>query len=279
MSKPTETNNKIPFSFALRIGGETLNISGSVPEGECRTTDLLPLLLGLCEAITGAAVRELPNTQRVSCGPGCGACCRQLVPISHTEAAWLHHTVLPGLDPAHRGRVDSRIREAAVVLEKFGLTEAIRGLPAEPDPETRQSTGLRYFLAGIPCPFLEDDSCSIHPQRPLACREYLVTSPAAACGHPEPGTISPVPIPLKPSHALIRLDAGSPPIPGWRTMIDALSDPAAPVPQVVPNAIGFLKKFLAELLERANLETPLTPRTSPPTPERIQPESGSRSRS
>lgn len=248
VSQPTGPNNHTPFSFALRIGGETLDISGSVPAGECRTTDLVPLLLGLCEAITGAAVRGLPNTQRVSCGPGCGACCRQLVPISHTEAAWLSHKVLPGLDPAHRERVDSRIREAAAILETSGLTDAIRGLPAEPDPELRQSTGLRYFLAGIPCPFLENDSCSIHPQRPLACREYLVTSPAAACSHPEPGVISPVPIPLKPSHALIRLDAESTASPGWRTMPDSLTDPKLPTDRPVPDPIGFLRNFLDRLV-------------------------------
>jgi Fe-S-cluster containining protein len=248
VSQPTGPDHPIPFSFALRIGGETLDISGSVPAGECRTTDLVPLLLGLCEAITGAAVRELPPTRKVSCGPGCGACCRQLVPISQTEAAWLRDVVLPGLDPAHRDRVASRLREAAAILETSGLTQPVRGLPAESDPERRQATGLRYFLAGIPCPFLEDESCSIHPQRPLACREYLVTSPAVACAHPEPGAISPVPIPLKPSHALIRLDARSS-APGWRTMIDALLTPDPQESPTVPDAIGLLKDFLAAMLK------------------------------
>jgi Fe-S-cluster containining protein len=36
----------------------------------------------------------------------------------------------------------------------------------------------------MPCPFLEDESCSIHPDRPLVCREYLVTSPAELCAGP-----------------------------------------------------------------------------------------------
>ena len=38
-----------------------------------------------------------------------------------------------------------------------------------------------YFSQQIACPFLEDESCSIHPSRPVACREYLVTSPAEHC--------------------------------------------------------------------------------------------------
>lgn len=248
MSLPAP-NDPIPFSFSLRIGAETLDLSGSVPGGPCKVTDLMPLLHALCNAVTDAAVRQLPPSAKVSCGPGCGACCRQLVPISHSEAAWLFHEVLPNLEPGHRSRVESRVREAAELLEKSGLSESIRDLPFEPDRECRQSTGLRYFLTGIPCPFLENASCSIHPQRPLACREYLVTSPADACANPTPGTITPVAIPLKPSGAMIRLDAKTT-APGWRTMMDALLDPNRSESRQIPDAIGFLKEFLTELLGR-----------------------------
>ena len=48
---------------------------------------------------------------------------------------------------------------------------------------------------GIPCPFLEDESCSIHPARPLVCREYLVTSPAELCAGPAQEGVTPVPVP------------------------------------------------------------------------------------
>jgi hypothetical protein len=33
----------------------------------------------------------------------------------------------------------------------------------------------------MPCPFLEDESCSIYVDRPMVCREYHVTSPAERC--------------------------------------------------------------------------------------------------
>ncbi|MBN8458791.1 MAG: YkgJ family cysteine cluster protein [Verrucomicrobia bacterium] len=244
-------NDPIPFSFSLRIGAETLDLSGSVPDGPCTVTDLMPLLHALCNAVIEAAVRQLPPPAKVSCGPGCGACCRQLVPISHSEAAWLLHEVLPNLAPDHRSRVESRIREASIRLETSGLSDLIRNLPTEADRECRQSIGLRYFLTGIPCPFLENASCSIHPQRPLACREYLVTSPADACASPTPGTIHPVSIPLKPSGAMIRLDAKAT-APGWRTMMDALLDSNRAASRQIPDAIGFLKEFLTELLGRSH---------------------------
>ena len=39
----------------------------------------------------------------------------------------------------------------------------------------------RYFAAQIPCPLLEDERCSVYEERPLVCREYLVTTPAERC--------------------------------------------------------------------------------------------------
>ena len=55
------------------------------------------------------------------------------------------------------------------------------------------SIGMDYFRLGIACPFLEDESCSIHPDRPIACREYLVTSPPriARAPRPRPSAASP----------------------------------------------------------------------------------------
>jgi hypothetical protein len=61
---------------------------------------------------------------------------------------------------------------------------------------------LQYFYEGIACPFLEDESCSIHESRPLACREYLVTSPAENCSAPTAETVRMVDLAIKPSHAL-----------------------------------------------------------------------------
>jgi hypothetical protein len=44
-----------------------------------------------------------------------------------------------------------------------------------------QELSRRYFRLQMPCPFLEDESCSIYADRPMVCREYHVTSPAERC--------------------------------------------------------------------------------------------------
>jgi hypothetical protein len=64
---------------------------------------------------------------------------------------------------------------------------------------------MSYFRLGIPCPFLERESCSIHADRPLACREYLVTSAAENCASPTRDTVECVPMPVRLSGALGRL--------------------------------------------------------------------------
>jgi hypothetical protein len=63
----------------------------------------------------------------------------------------------------------------------------------------RQALGLEYFKRGIHCPFLVEGACSIHFDRPLACREYLLTSTAADCASPRLETVHMITIPIKVS--------------------------------------------------------------------------------
>jgi hypothetical protein len=58
---------------------------------------------------------------------------------------------------------------------------------------------------GLACPFLEDESCSIHPYRPSICREYLVTSPAEHCAELGRKPVASIPVSIRLSEALSRL--------------------------------------------------------------------------
>jgi Fe-S-cluster containining protein len=80
----------------------------------------------------------------------------------------------------------------------------VRGFDALPEEQYR-TVHPRYFALGIPCPFLEDESCSIHPQRPLICREYLVTSDPALC-HDAPERARTVKLSTFVSHAVTKLE-------------------------------------------------------------------------
>jgi hypothetical protein len=111
--------------------------------------------------------------------------------------------------------------------------------------------GLRYFQLGLACPFLEDESCSIHANRPVACREYLVTSPAEACAQPAGGAVRDVPLPANVGRAARAMDqqaSGS--TAGWVPLIFALewaeAHPDEPAPRPGP---VLLQELFARLLE------------------------------
>ena len=90
--------------------------------------------------------------------------------------------------PADRRKaLSARFAAAEAAIDRAGLKE--RG-----DRSDRELT-VAYFAQGIPCPFLEDESCSIHPERPLVCREYLVTSPAELCAGAAQEGVTPVAVP------------------------------------------------------------------------------------
>ncbi len=80
--------------------------------------------------------------------------------------------------------------------------------------------GAAYFRRAVACPFLEAERCSIHADRPLACREYAVTSPAAACSFPRADLVHGLPLAGRPSRALMqvgRRDTRN----GWLLLVDA----------------------------------------------------------
>jgi hypothetical protein len=115
--------------------------------------------------------------------------------------------------------------------------------------------GLDYFRIGVPCPFLEDESCSIHKERPIACREYLVTSPAEFCAKQEPGKVKGVPIPADVSHSVRAADRGSSPV-GWVPLLMSLdwakNNPEPPVTRTGP-------ALVQQVFERMTGQTPPAP--------------------
>jgi len=201
-------SDSVPVSFKLRLGQESFSVEAEVPGGPARVVDLLPVIQPLANAVVQAAVRQgMAGGAEVSCRPCCGACCRQPVPIAHSEARRLTQ-ILARLPEERRRAVETRFETAVEDLDTHGLLERVGAFADLDEADDRQELALEYFRLGIACPFLEDESCSIHPHRPLACREYLVTSPAERCACPTPEGIEMVPIPARPSVALFRLSEG-----------------------------------------------------------------------
>ena len=154
----------------------------TVPNAAVPAAEVVPALQGLVNAVVEAAEKG----KAISCRKGCGACCRQLVPVSRTEGERLLQ-VLDAMPAERREIVRARFAAAEKAIDVAGLSDR-KG-------RTDRDLSTAYFALRIPCPFLEEESCSIHPERPLVCREYLVTSPAELCAGPEQQGVTPVAVP------------------------------------------------------------------------------------
>jgi len=190
----------------LSMGGEPVLLQIDYPSRAVPLSDMLPILHGLASAVTEAASRG----REVSCRAGCGACCRQAVPVSPSEAVALARLV-EALPEPKRGEVKARFAEAVRRLEAAGLGPLLRA-SGRPGGPTGRALGVAYFAAGIACPFLVEESCSIHADRPTACREYLVTSPAAECARPTEEAVHVVPIPVSVAGAARAMEGSAMPL-------------------------------------------------------------------
>lgn len=175
----------------LRLGTERLQARFSVSEEPISARDLLPIARAIVGRIMQQAIDDVnASGKEISCKAGCGACCRQLVPLSTAEARMVADLVEAMPEP-RRTEIKQRFARALESLEASGLLAKLRNRK-DWVPEDVERVGMEYFHLGIACPFLEEESCSIHPDRPLTCREYLVTSPAENCAQPRRDNIDQV---------------------------------------------------------------------------------------
>lgn len=175
----------------------------AIPLGPMRLAELVPTAYELTNILVGRAVkREEAAGRPVSCKAGCAACCRHMVPVSVPEAFYIAD-LIDSLEPSRRDDLMARFDANVAVLESGQLIDEL--LDPEYTDEPILAIARQYFSLGMACPFLVDESCSIHPHRPVGCRVFNVTSPAALCADPYNNKIANVPVALPFSVPLARL--------------------------------------------------------------------------
>jgi Fe-S-cluster containining protein len=189
--------------IALRVLGEEIVAEVEVPSRQGRLDQLLPLMLELDQAAIEVAVRKNPSGKDASCTKGCSACCRaQPVPITPPEAYALWKLV-ESLPEPKRSYIHQAFAERVTQLKQAQLyTIFLRETRLESTEQAQQAVE-HYFRLGLICPFLKDDACSIHPQRPFVCRQYLVTSSPNLCQDPLHQPVEVVPMAMQPAHAML----------------------------------------------------------------------------
>jgi Fe-S-cluster containining protein len=193
----------IEMTLRWHAGDKELPLELSLPAEPVAPQAVLPALRQLVSEVVAASVAELENHgRRVTCKAACGACCRQIVPIADFEAHAIA-ALIDAMPEERRAHVRRRFAEAERQLAaRMPLDDIIAAL----NGDDRYDFAVAYFHYGVACPFLEDESCSIYPDRPLICREYLVHTPVEHCSKVGEHGIAVVPI-NRASKALFRLSS------------------------------------------------------------------------
>ena len=211
-TEPEEVPETVSAHLELKILGQPIHWDVEMPAGPVPLQAMLPALHVLTDGVAGV-MSGISNASGhpVSCKKGCGACCRQLVPVAEVEARAIRDLVNDLPEP-RRSVIRERFAEARRRLEESGMYQTLLERGGW-DRDERRKVAIDYFALKIPCPFLEDESCSIYRERPVICRQYMVVTPPEECAHPQFGTLMGVPIPGN----LSSIPASFDPIPAGET--------------------------------------------------------------
>lgn len=154
----------------------------TVYTGPTQLAELVPPLQALTEGLVNLTLkRERKEGRQISCKAGCGTCCCQMVPLSIPEVFYLRDLVC-SQPPKVQQIITQRFDSIVDILKQQGLYGELE----KPDLGDNEHLNIakRYWQLKLSCPFLSNGTCTIYPVRPLACREYHVTTPAEWCSDP-----------------------------------------------------------------------------------------------
>lgn len=239
-------------SIRLSVSGRPLDLSFTVPAKPVKLRRMLPIFQQMSNTFNEIGVENLKSQgKEVSCRAGCGACCRQLVPVSEAEAYNLRE-LIENMPEPRQTEIRRRFELGMEKLNRINFFQHLRKNANRSEKHYRKSL-REYFVQQIACPFLENESCSIHPDRPIACRDYFVTSPPEYCASAKGEKVEKVEHALKVKDSMIALS---------RNVLDS-SLPFVPligllkwtetVPDNSPKREGkdWMERFFRELMENS----------------------------
>ena len=193
------------FEVALNTPVGRLTTAIDVPTGLIPITAIVPVARRLGEEAAQLEIQHATEAgQAISCRIGCAACCRMLVPLSAPEAFALRDYV-EQLPTDRRDLLLNRLGDTKDRIKRAGLWDRLNDVSEASNPiadEELDPINRSYYALRMPCPYLENELCSIYETRPSACRELLVTSPAELCQDLAQNPVTPLPVSMRISSIL-----------------------------------------------------------------------------
>lgn len=200
---PFLTSRSITASATLVLFNREVELELTAPVARVQFREILPLVRDITNLVVQVALDEARDQGiAISCRKGCGACCIQAVPLAPAEARAISDLV-KALPEPRQTQIRERFSTGLAVASEAGLLNTLMDTGELDDAESVFKLGMDYLRLQIPCPFLEDQACSIHPERPIRCREYLVTSSPEFCAGPRPQEVTRLRIPAQAFRSML----------------------------------------------------------------------------
>jgi Fe-S-cluster containining protein len=190
---------KETVEFDLDIYGEPVLFRIDVISKMIKLSEIVPLAYEISSIISDILLTKSINEGIiVPCRKGCEACCNYLVPLSIPEAFNLRETVLALPEGRRNAIFNSFLNSAKSILQK----------EKEDLPSMELSQLSRWYSQmNLTCPFLSDNACGIYNNRPVACREHLVTGTNLFCNPAQEKDFHKIDLPVSILECLGKLSA------------------------------------------------------------------------
>lgn len=210
LSELEETKNSCGFEIVeleIDILGKAVYFRIGIADNQARLSDIVPLArtISTKQALTVLDSLSM-NGQSVPCCKGCSACCNYLIPLSVPEVFCLREELL-----AMSADYSNRILQSCLDTAKRLLDNKPPIFSSKTSSKSARSRigriGKWYAGLKLACPFLSDRLCILYEQRPIACREHIVTGSSVSCKIGQRGEPNVVPIPVSILEAVCQLTA------------------------------------------------------------------------
>jgi Fe-S-cluster containining protein len=192
------SDSQVAFSITIdRESNKSIEIT--IPDKQVKLSEMVPFAHFIADQLVKTAIDR--SSLPITCAKGCGVCCNQLVPLSIPELFFIVEQ-LRVMPPQQRFPILSRFDATEKQLMDCNLIQQLRSID-----QTRNDRIIaeRYFHLNLPCPFLDQQNCSIHSWRPVVCREFNALSDPKLCVDPFANKISSISYSKRPSSILAKL--------------------------------------------------------------------------
>jgi hypothetical protein len=128
MSDPgTKPQQQQAIAIELVTAQGPLRAMLPIPPKPMRLPELAFNFMAMSSKLTDMAVADEERAGReISCRKGCGACCRQVVPLSPPEA-WMIADLIAGMNEGARSAARAAFASVAEALDRAGLKASLCG--------------------------------------------------------------------------------------------------------------------------------------------------------